>query len=254
MGTHILTPWPGMAEIIGSTGEVDYIQFIAEYAPFDLFTLENIASRCDNVGISSVIKIDQEPRKFLAQRGLGSGMQGVLFADVRSVEDAEECVAAVKMETPKLRGNHGCHGRRSVGYIVEGGTKAYMDSTDEAVIMFMIEKKPALDNLKEILSVKGIDMVTFGPCDYSISIGLPFSPNHPKVKEAELKVFKTAIDMGIRPRAELQWGWTDKQLQKYLDLGVIDFCNGLDVDLVYNWIKDNMPPVRKSILKKINKS
>ena len=34
---------------------------------------------------------------------------------------------------------------------------------DEAVIAIMIEKKGAIDNLEEILAVKGVDMVQFGP-------------------------------------------------------------------------------------------
>jgi len=42
---------------------------------------------------------------------------------------------------------------------------------DEAIVALMIEKKEAVDNLKEILSVEGIDMVQFGPGDYSLSIG-----------------------------------------------------------------------------------
>lgn len=245
LGTHILCSWPGIVEVIGETKEVDYVEFLGEYAPFSLYELENIARACEINEISSMMKIDQEPRRFLAQRALGAGIQNLLFADIRSVKDAEECIKAVKMETPEDKGYHGCHMRRSVGYVVDVGTKEYVRAMNEAVIAFMIEKKSALENLEEILSVKGLDMVQFGPCDYAISIGLAGEFNHPKVKEAELKVIKTALKMGIRARVELDWGFTKEDLQRYINLGIKDFCVGTDVTILYNWIKDNMGMVKK---------
>ena len=59
--------------------------------------------------------------------------------------------------------------QRNVGYLLESGTPQYVKAMDEAVVALMIEKKTALENLDEILSVKGIDMVQFGPCDYAMS-------------------------------------------------------------------------------------
>ena len=56
---------------------------------------------------------------------------------------------------------------------MEDGSPEYVEAMDDAVIALMIEKKGAVDNLEEVLSVKGIDMVQFGPGDYSMSIGIP---------------------------------------------------------------------------------
>ncbi len=245
VGTHILSTWPGIVEVIGYTQEVDYIEFAAEYAPFDLYDLENIARACDLTSISSMIKVDQEPRTFLATRALGSGIQNVLFADIRNAEDAELCVKSVKVETPREKGLQGCHMRRSVRYLYEGGSKEYVKAMNESVIALMIEKKSAVDRLEEILQVRGVDMVQFGPCDYSISIGVPGERQHPKVREAELKVIKTAIKAAVRPRVELGWGFTDRDIRKYVDLGVKDFCIGHDVSVINSWIRENFPRVRK---------
>ena len=46
-------------------------------------------------------------------------------------------------------------------------------------------------------------MVQFGPADYSMSIGIPGQWNHPRVKEAQEYMIKTAIKMGVAPRVEL---------------------------------------------------
>lgn len=247
IGTHILCTWPGMVEVIGYTQEVDYIEFCGEYAPFDLYDLENIARACELTGISSMLKVDQEPRIFLATRALGSGIQNLLFADIRSVEDAELCIKSVKMESPEEKGLHGCHMRRSVGYLLECGSKEYAKAMDEAVIAFMIEKKSAVEDLEKILSVRGVDMVQFGPCDYAINIGVPGEFNHPKVGKAELKTIETAINMKVRPRVELGWGFKKEDLQRYIDLGVKDFCIACDVEIIYGWIKENMPRVKEAV-------
>ena len=93
---------------------------------------------------------------------------------------------------------------------------------DDVVIAFMMEEIEILDQLEEILSVEGLDMVQVGPCDLSISMGMPGQSSHPKVKEAELTIIKTAIKMGVRPRIELGFDYTLDEVRQYMDLGVRD--------------------------------
>src|SRR5450759_1696791 len=107
VGTHLQSAWPSIVEVVGHTRLYDYVEFVAEYAPFDLFALENICRAAELHDMGTMIKIDQEPRRFLAQRGIGSGFEAVLFADVRTPADALECVKAVKPETPEDGGTHG---------------------------------------------------------------------------------------------------------------------------------------------------
>ena len=245
IGTHVLNLWPGMVEIIGETGLFDYVQFDSTYAPYDLYALENFARAVDLFDhMSSVMKVDQEPRTYLAQRAIGSGIQNLLFADVRSVQDAEQCVTAVRSETPEGKGILGCHMRRDVGYGRESGSVEYVRALDEVVVMLMIEKASAVDHLDEILAVKGVDMVTFGPCDYSMSIGLAGQPLHPKVKEAERKTIETALKMQITPRAEID---TLEQAKYYIDLGVRHLCIGWDVVILREWWKKNGEALRKLV-------
>src|SRR5690349_10419074 len=101
VSTHLHTTWPSVVEAVGHTGLYDYVEFVAEYAPFDLYSLDNFCRAVELFDMSAMIKIDQEPRRFLAQRGIGAGFQSVLFADVRTVEEARQCVLAVRPETPE---------------------------------------------------------------------------------------------------------------------------------------------------------
>src|SRR5579863_154837 len=174
LGTHIHSSWPSIIELVGHSGMFDYVEFVGEYAPYDLYALENLGRAVDLFDhMSAMMKIEQEPRTYLTIRSIGSGIQNVLFADPRSKEDVEACVKAVRSESPHCRGLHGVGMRRDVAFVLESGTPAFVKSLDEAVIALMIEKASLVENLEACLSVKGIDMVQFGPADYSMSIGLP---------------------------------------------------------------------------------
>lgn len=236
LATRLLSVWPGMVEIVGHTGMFDYVEFLGEYSPWNLHDLENYGRAIELFDMSSMIKVDQNNRAFIAQRALGSGIQNILFTDIRTAEDARECVRIVRAETPSTKGINGAANRRNVGYYLEAGSLEYVKAMDEAVVALMIEKKEAVENLEEILSVKGIDMIQFGPGDYSLSLGYPKQRNHLKVKEAELKTIETAIKKGIRPRVEI--GSVDYQiedLQKYVALGVKDFNLPSEGKIIYEW-------------------
>ena len=240
ISTRIMIAWPGLVEMVGNAGAYDYVEFLGEYGPFDLYDLDNLARAAELVGISSMIKIDQEPRTFLAGRALAAGIQNVLFADIRTVKDAEESVRAVRME-PK--GVSGFRMDRRVGYVGATGNAAdVVKMCDDAVVALMVEKKQAVENLEEILSVKGVDMVQFGPSDYSVSIGSPGEYANPKVKEAELKTIKTALKMDVAPRAEIG---RPEDAKRYFDLGVRNFSLGTDVGILNMYWKNNGAELKK---------
>jgi len=177
-------------------------------------------------------------------RAIGSGIQNVLFADPRTVDDVRECVRAVRAETPATGGIHGVGMRRDVGYVVDVGSPAFVQALEDAVVAVMIEKASAVEHVEAMLSVKGVDMVQFGPADYSMSIGIPGQWDHPRVKEAEVHVIKTALRLGVAPRVEID---TPEQARPYLDMGVRHFCMGWDVGILFDWFKSNGAKLRAMV-------
>ena len=105
---------------------------------------------------------------------------------------------------------------------------------NDVVIVVMIEKKGAMENLEEILSIKGVDMVQFGPSDYSISIGKPGQVMSPETQNAEAEMIKMALKKGIVPRAE---AYSLEEAKKYIAMGVRHFCVGTDLGTVGDWCK-----------------
>ena len=236
LGTHLLSCWPTLVELIGATGKYDYVEFTAEYAPFDLHDLDNLGRALEVAGLVGMMKHEQTQWTHQAMRSIGSGFQAALFADVRTVEDARACVKAVRAEEPRSGGLHGVGMRRDVGTVREGGQPAFVKALDDVVVAIMVEKRQCVEDLDAILSVKGIDMVQFGPADYAMSIGLTGQWQHPDVRKAETKTIETALKKGLHPRIEL---FDPAQAERYLEMGVKHFCIGWDVTTLNAvWRKD----------------
>ena len=141
--------------MVGHSGQFDYVEYVAEYAPHDLHTLDNLGRAIDLFdGFSGMIKVEQGLAGWLANRAIGAGIQNVLFADIRDVADAE--VRAVRADTPGSAGQHGVNMRRYVRFGMDAGTPEFVAALDDAVVAVMIEKRSAVENLEQILSVEGV--------------------------------------------------------------------------------------------------
>jgi len=243
LGTRVNSIWPSVPEVLGHTGMFDYVEFLAEYAPFDLDGLDNFCRAVELYDMSPIIKIDQEPRGFMAQRSIGAGFQGVLFADCRTADDVRQCVRIVRPETPTDGGIHGV-GARRFAYMGQAGSPEYVQALRDVVVMIMIEKHSAVAQLEEILSIDGVDMIQWGPSDYSMSIGKPGERTAPEVKAVERRVFETALKMGVQPRAEIK---SVDQAKYYLDMGVRHFSLGTDLYVLFDWWKTNGEALRQIV-------
>ncbi len=231
VATHIHTVWPSIVEVIGHTGLYDYVEFVGEYGPYDLHDLDNLGRAADLYNMGMMIKVDQEPRGFLAQRAIGSGFQSVLFADCRTPDDFRECVKICRPDTPGSGGSYGVATRR-FSYMGYGGGQDYIDALNEIVVAVMIEKGTAVDQLDEILEIEGIDMIQWGPSDYSVSTGK--IGQWTAIKPVEKMVIEKSLAAGIQPRAELN---SIDDAKYYLDLGVKHFCVGTDVSILHQYWK-----------------
>jgi 4-hydroxy-2-oxoheptanedioate aldolase len=243
IGTHIHSTWPSIIEAIGHTGAYDYVEFVAEYAPYTLHDLDNMARAAEIHNLSLMIKLDQDAQQVITQHAIGSGFHSVLFVDLRTPDDVRSAVRSVRPETPEDGGRHGVATRRMT-YMGYGGSQDYVQALRDIVIGIMIEKKEAVENLDEMLAVPGIDFVQWGPSDYSMSTGHAGERGHPDVAAAQKKVFETCLAKGIPPRAEI--GSPD-DAKRYLDMGVRHFCMNTDISILYQWLRQNGRSLREMV-------
>jgi 2-keto-3-deoxy-L-rhamnonate aldolase RhmA len=241
LGTRLQSTWPTVTELVGRSQKFDYVEFLAEYAPYDLYALDNLGRAIELFpNFTGLIKMEQAAQHQLAIRAMAAGIENLMFTDVRSVEEARECVRIVRPEVPESIGTHGNAGGRAA----IGGLPAIVKAYSEAVIVLMIEKKGAVENLEAILSVPGIDMVQFGPSDYSMSIGQAGQRTSPEVVEAREYTIRTALKMGVQPRAELSEA---SEAEYYVKLGVKHFCMAADTSILSRYYAEQGEAMRAII-------
>jgi 2-keto-3-deoxy-L-rhamnonate aldolase RhmA len=237
-----LSPWPGIIEVIGRTGLFDYIEYSGDYSPFNLEQLDNFGRTIELFPkMSLAIKVEEPSKDFIAQRAIDSGFQSVFFTDCRTAKEVAECIRIVKPETPEDMGIHGACIRRSVGFVGDSA-EDWIKAMRDVVIGFVIEKKEAIENLEEILSLKGVDMVVLGPLDYSISIGKPGQTRSPEVQKAHQYMIETALKKGVIPKVGVP---TFEAAKPFWDMGVRHFSVGWDTLTLYNWYQQQGKEMRE---------
>jgi 2-keto-3-deoxy-L-rhamnonate aldolase RhmA len=243
IGTHLSCTWPTLWEYVGSTGQFDYIEFGSQYGAWDLHDLDNMCRAAELTNLSTMIKIDRNPKDWIAQRAIAAGFQAILFADIMSAEEAKECVKAVRLPPEGVNGFMGTRGIR---------IEDYVKHIEDIVIAIMIEKKSLMDELEDVLAIDGIDMIQFGPTDYGISLRTPRKPYKQadymeKIRADQDRAIEMALKAGVRPRAECG---SAEACQYYIDRGVRDFCIGWDTSMVAEWCRQHGRKLREMLANK----
>lgn len=227
IGTHIFLPCAAVVEQLGHAAAFDYVEFLAEYTAYDQPILDELCRAAELHDLGTMIKLDYEGRRYMAQRAVGSGFEAVLFADLRTPDDVTYCVNSVRPDTPGWPGSvYGAATRRNA-LPLYANTPEYVQALEQVVVAIMVEKREALERLDELLAVPGVAMVQWGPADYAMSIGaIGDGSRANRMREVERTIIEACARAGVHFRAEC----SDLETARYYaDLGVRHFCFGWDL-------------------------
>ena len=162
-------------EIIDFLGQFSFeaVWIDMEHTSVTWEQLANMTRACDLWGMTSLVRVtSNEPS--LITRALDVGATGVVVPHVNTKKAAERAVSGAKYGPLGKRGIFS--GRQSYG--VES---YHRKANAETMVVALIEEQEAVGNLKEILTVEGIDVFLIGPGDLSQSMGHVGEPNHPEM-------------------------------------------------------------------------
>ena len=242
--TRISSRWPLITEMVGYAGVYDYVEYLAEYSPIQLEDFENLARACELHGLGSIIKVDFQNHGYVAQKALAAGIQGVLFTDCKTPADVEECIYVTMPDSPEYGGRFGYPSYRWIGYEPYKPQLDYARMAAESVRLFMIEKKEMVDRIEEVVKIPGVDMIQFGPSDFSMNSGFNLASYKAERKEAEETCIRVALENGVQPRCEIN---LPEEAEYYLSLGVRHFCLGDQVKILRDWWKTNGTKLREKL-------
>lgn len=190
LGTFIGIGHPDITERLSVMG-FDWLLLDAEHGPLELETMQTMMQAMRNTENCSPIIRVQWNEPVIIKRALDIGAHGVLIPWVNNKEEAVAAVRACKYPPEGIRG---CGPRRAA---LIGGADYIATANRSLLVAVQIETVEAVRNIKDILSVEGVDVVYIGPADLCMSMyGVPAKWDDPKYMEAFDTVIKAANDAG----------------------------------------------------------
>jgi len=173
---------PAAVEIAGYAG-FDFVIIDTEHGPISIETAQNLIRAAEVVEITPIIRVT-ENNPVLILRALDIGAQGVEIPQINNKESAVRAIQAAKFAPAGDRGV--CRFVRAAKYSALDRYKYFEYANRETIAILHIEGTEGINNLRKILSVKGIDVIFIGPYDLSQSLGITGQVDHPRViKEME---------------------------------------------------------------------
>ena len=222
---------PAVVEIMGFAG-FDFVIIDGEHGPISIESAQNMIRAAENANITSVIRVRNNDESLIL-RALDIGAQGIEIPQINSESDAIRAVKSVKYSPQGERGV--CRYVRAANYSSMDKFKYFKYANEETMIIAHIEGVDGINNLDEILSVPGIDVIFIGPYDLSQSLGIPGEVNNPlvteKMKEVILKCKKSKVAVGtFADDVETAKSW--------ISLGVQYMAFSVDVGILYEASKN----------------
>ena len=119
---------------------------------------------------------------------------GIMVPHVMSLEEAKQIVYYTKFFPV---GRRPLDGGNADGKFCLMDSRTYMKQANkERFVTIQIEDPEPLVELEEICALDGIDMIFFGPADFSQGIGAPCEFDDPRISEARELIAKTARKYG----------------------------------------------------------
>jgi len=218
---------PAAVEIMGFAG-FDFVIIDAEHGPISMQSAQNMIRAAETVNITPIIRVANNDESLIL-RALDIGAQGVEIPQINCKSDALRAVKSVKYSPQGERGV--CRYVRAANYSSMDKFKYFKSANEETMIIAHIEGVEGINNLDEILSVPGIDVIFIGPYDLSQSLGIPGEVNHSlvieKMKEVVLKCEQSKIAVGTFA--------DDVETAKFwVSLGVQYMAFSVDVGILYD--------------------
>jgi len=214
----------GQAQAVGDAN-YDAVVYEMEHGPYDIRVLRDCLQYMLNrkqilqsgslaPAVTPFVRIPPNGGEFnqwIAKQVLDSGVYGVVWPHVSTVEDARNAVAASRYPRPKSAPNYEPAGQRGDAPAAAARywgitQQEYYAKADvwplvpdgEICVVIMCEEARAINNLRQMLrEVKGIGVVLIGEGDLSQDLGYPRQYEHPTVAAAIQEILNICKDEGV---------------------------------------------------------
>lgn len=183
---------PRVAEIAAASG-VDCLWIDLEHVANDLREVENQIRAAKVFDVDTVVRVPRGSYSDLI-RPLEMDATGIMVPHVMSARDARQVVWQTRFHPIGRRPLDG--GNADGAYCTIPPDEYTRQANRERFLIVQIEDPEPMAELDEIAQVEGIDVILFGPGDFSHGIGCVGRVDDPRVVEAERRVAASALAHG----------------------------------------------------------
>ena len=176
-------------------------------------------------------------------RPLEADSTGIMVPHLMSLEEAKRIVYYSKFYPVGRRPVDG--GNADAGYVCNDMMEYIQTANEQRFVVVQIEDPEPLAELEEICALPGIDMIFFGPADFTQGIGKPFQFNDPEVLETKRLVAATARKHG---KFAGTVGGTGN-FEELVSMGYQFINVGADVVALYEYNKGIINAIRPEVRK-----
>ena len=233
LGTGGILPSPHLTGVILDT-EPDFIWIDTEHLPYGAESMDFIPVLARMRGVAPMIRVAwNDPA--LIKKAFDVGAVAVM---VPQVDTAEEAARAVEYSRYYPEGKRGLS---PMWTRVAGAdwNEVIKTANEETVLIVQMESQQAFDNLDEIASVPGIDVILVGPLDLSATVGTITDTQSKKVQDIMREVPKRLEGTGIvtgttlgdvaEIQQKIRWGYRFLNVGSALGYGAQVVKQNLDI-------------------------
>ncbi|HUL77654.1 MAG TPA: aldolase/citrate lyase family protein [Vicinamibacteria bacterium] len=192
VGATVTVPNVDSALTLANAG-FDFLWIEMEHGPMTLESLRAILLATRGARAVPITRVPTN-ELWLAKRVLDEGSLGVVFPFTSTRELAERAVAACRY--PPL-GDRGFGPALALSRYGMGAADYVRFANENVLVVVIIERKEAVENIESIASVPGIGVLFVGVNDLSFSLGVGGHTTDPLVEQALVKVLEAGRRHGV---------------------------------------------------------
>lgn len=174
---------------IASMCDFDCVWVDMEHVPNDFSFIENSVRAAKNFDVDVLTRVAKGCYSDI-DRPLEADSTGIMVPHLMSLEEAKKIVYFTKFSPIGRRPIDG--GNADGAYCLVDEQEYVRDANSERFVVVQIEDPEPLAELEEICALPGLDMIFFGPGDFSQGIGRTYDTDCDEVKEARKRVAECA--------------------------------------------------------------
>lgn len=189
--------------------------------------------RAARVGSADILARPAKGEFMRLGRLLEAGAQGIMYPRCADAAEAREVVTWSKFAPLGKRGYDSAN--PDVPYCTMPMEQYVRAANEQTFVVIQIEDSGAVASAQAIAEVEGVDVLFFGPSDFSVLNGIPGQFDHQLVQDA----MRTIADAARK--AGKHWGMpcgSPEQARKLMDMGARFLPHGADIIFVKNGLEE----------------